>query len=243
MADEHNDDLDGIEEQDDAVIGAAFRWSLIVFAAVAAIVAVGFLLSREKPEEVVVDEAEVQAPRAIAELDDPEPPTVPFTDVTAQAGIAMTHSNGAYGESLLPETMGSGVAFLDFDNDGDQDLLFSNATAWPWRDGDPTSTPALYRNRGDGTFDDVTEDSGLDAPIYGTGIAAADFDADGLVDVFLAAVGENRLYRNVGNGRFELVPNGPAGDAGEWSTSAAFFDYDRDGDLDLFVANYVRWSK
>ncbi|MEL7449637.1 MAG: CRTAC1 family protein [Pseudomonadota bacterium] len=243
MTSQHDAPTPETEEQDDAVIGTAFRWSLIVFAAVAGVVAVALLLLREAPEETVVDEAEVAAPMDLADLEDPEPPAVSFTDITAQAGITMTQVNGAYGESLLPETMGSGVAFLDFDNDGDQDLLFSNGTRWPWRTEELEATPALYRNRGDGTFEDVTAGSGLDVPLYGTGVAVADYDADGLVDVFLAAVGENRLYRNVGDGRFELVSDGPAGADDAWSTSAAFFDYDADGDLDLFVANYVKWSK
>lgn len=174
-------------------------------------------------------------------------PSVKFTDVTATAGIKFVHNTGATGEKLLPETMGGGCAFLDFDNDGDQDILLVNSTYWP--NGVPAgkqpTTSALYRNDGKGNFTDVTAGSGLDVPIYGMGAAIGDFDNDGLVDIFITAVGQNRLFRNQGNGKFGDVTTatGVAGDAKEWSTGATFVDIDRDGDLDLFVINYVRWSR
>jgi hypothetical protein len=171
-------------------------------------------------------------------------PELIFTDVTRAANIDFTHNNGAYGERLLPETMGGGVAFLDFDNDGDQDLLFINSSPWPWREADAKSTSKLYRNRGDGTFDDVSMAVGMDLNLYGMGVAVGDYDGDGYVDVFVTAVGSNRLMRNVNGEKFVDVTaaTGVGGDDTAWSSSATFFDFDRDGDLDLFVANYVTWS-
>ena len=171
-------------------------------------------------------------------------PELIFTDVTRAANIDFTHNNGAYGERLLPETMGGGVAFLDFDNDGDQDLLFINSSPWPWRKADAKSTSKLYRNRGDGTFDDVSMAVGMDLNLYGMGVAVGDYDGDGYVDVFVTAVGSNRLMRNVNGEKFVDVTaaTGVGGDDAAWSSSATFFDFDRDGDLDLFVANYVTWS-
>ncbi|MEM7350308.1 MAG: CRTAC1 family protein, partial [Acidobacteriota bacterium] len=155
------------------------------------------------------------------------------------------HVNGGYGDKLLPETMGGGVAFFDFDEDGDEDLLFVNSSYWPHRQtADPRPTMALYANDGQGGFTDVTRQASLDVSFYGMGAAVADYDADGDQDLFLSAVGKNRLYRNEG-GRFSEVAAsaGVAGASDEWSSSAGFFDVDNDGDLDLFVCNYVRWSK
>ena len=135
------------------------------------------------------------------------------------------------------------VAFLDFDNDGDQDLLFVNSSSWPWREPDPAAAAALYLNRGDGVFDQV--EVGLAEPLYGMGVAVGDYDGDGYPDVFLSALGANRLYRNLEGKTFSDVTEAPgvAGDPDQWSTSAAFLDFDRDGDLDLFVTNYVKWSR
>jgi hypothetical protein len=175
-----------------------------------------------------------------------EIPNATFTDVTAQAGIHFIQVNGAYGEKLLPETMGGGVAFLDFDNDGHQDLLFINSSYWPDHvpAGKRNPTMALYRNDGRGHFSDVTEGSGLDFSCYGMGVAVGDYDNDGLPDVFITAVGGNHLFHNEGGGKFREVTatTGVGGAADGWSTSAAWIDYDNDGKLDLFVCNYVRWS-
>jgi len=165
-----------------------------------------------------------------------------FIDITKSAGIRFTHNTGAFGKKYLPETLGPGAAFLDFDNDGWQDILLQNGMDWPGHKRKRT-TPALYRNNRNGTFSDVTKASGLDFEIYGMGIAAADFNNDGFVDVFLSAVGQSRLLMNTGKGTFVDVTR-KAGLFGKeaFSTSALWFDYDKDGRSDLFVANYVRWS-
>src|SRR5438552_12631576 len=148
-----------------------------------------------------------------------EIPTVTFTDITAAAGINFAHNNGAYGDKLLPETMGGGVAFFDFDNDGDQDLLLINSTYWPGHipPGRQPTTMALYRNDGKGHFEDVTAGSGLDVSFYGMGVAIGDYDNDGLPDVFITAVGENHLFHNLGNGTFSDV-TAQAGVAGSGAT-------------------------
>jgi len=166
---------------------------------------------------------------------------VTFADVTSQAGIRFRHTSGAFGRKYLPETMGSGAAFLDVDADGWQDVFLVNAANWPGRQG-PPSFSALYRNNGDGTFSDITRVAGLQVELYGLGVASADFDNDGLVDLYLTALGRNRLFRNLGQSRFaDVTGRALVGDPG-FSTSAAWVDYDRDGWVDLFVANYVQWS-
>jgi hypothetical protein len=166
---------------------------------------------------------------------------VVFTDQTAAAGIVFRHTNGGFGKKYLPETMGAGGAFLDFDGDGAQDILLVNSTRFAGRPG-PGTLPALYRNQGNGTFKDVTRGSGLDVEMYGMGVTAADYDNDGDADVYLTGLGGNRLFQNQGHGRFTDVTAKAGVGNGGFSTSAAFFDYDKDGRLDLFVANYVQWS-
>ncbi|HVG18290.1 MAG TPA: CRTAC1 family protein [Blastocatellia bacterium] len=164
-----------------------------------------------------------------------------FTDVTAQAGIRFKHNSGAYGKKYLPETLGSGCAFLDYDNDGWQDMLLINSMNWPDHKG-AKSFPALYHNNHNGTFTDVTREAGLGVEVYGLGCAAADYDNDGNVDVYMTCLGANRLFRNLGGGKFaDVTAKTGTGDAG-FSTSAAWLDYDKDGKLDLFVCNYVEWS-
>lgn len=170
-------------------------------------------------------------------------PDLPFTDVTAAAGISFEHDNGAYGERLLPETMGGGVAFFDYDNDGDPDLLLVNSKAWPDTPAPGDARSALYANHGNGTFEDVSLSAGLDLSIYGQGVAVGDYDSDGRTDVFVTAVGKNRLLRNTRDGFTDVTALAGVGGGDEsWSTSAGFLDYDRDGDLDLFVCNYVTWT-
>ena len=165
-----------------------------------------------------------------------------FVDVTEAAGIDFVHENGAFGEKYLPETMGSGVAFFDADGDGDQDLLFVNSRRWPGHRTQPEPTAALYLNRGDGSFEDKTTGSGLDVPLYGIGVAIADYDADGDQDLYLTVLGPNRLLENTGGGVFREAPHAPSVADPGFSSVATWLDADRDGDLDLFLLNYVEWS-
>jgi len=175
-------------------------------------------------------------------------PGAVFVDVAAEAGIDFGHVNGATGAKFLPETMGSGVAVFDYDGDTDLDLLFVQSRRWK---GAAQPTMRLFRNEGDWRFVDVTKGSGLDVVCYGMGVAVADYDADGDLDVYITCLGPNLLFRNEG-GRFARVEGAPDGgtwkdDAGieqpSWSTGAAWFDADADGDLDLVVVSYVQWTE
>jgi hypothetical protein len=169
-------------------------------------------------------------------------PGFQLVDVTSQAGIHFQHNSGAYGGKLLPETLGSGCAFLDYDGDGWQDILLVNAMDWPGHKRQRT-TLRLYRNNRNGTFADVTKSAGLDIEMYGMGVAVGDYNNDGFPDILITCVGQNRLFHNTGKGTFVDVTQ-KSGLQGRqaFSTSAIWFDYDRDGFLDLFVCNYVRWS-
>jgi enediyne biosynthesis protein E4 len=163
-------------------------------------------------------------------------------DVTQQAGINFRHNSGAYGGKLLPETLGSGCAFFDYDADGYPDILLVNSMDWPGHQR-TRSTLKLYKNNRNGTFSDVTRAAGLDIELYGMGVAVADYNNDGFPDILITCVGQNRLLLNTGKGTFRDVTksSGLAGRSA-FSTSALWFDYDRDGHLDLFVCNYVNWS-
>ncbi len=165
-----------------------------------------------------------------------------FTDVTAASGLRFKHNSGAYGGKLLPETLGSGCAFLDYDRDGWQDILLINGMDWPGHKRQP-SPLRLYHNNRNGTFTDVTHAAGLDMEMYGMGVAVGDYNNDGFPDIFVSCVGQSRMFRNTGKGTFIDATKscGLLGHTG-FSTSALWFDYDRDGLLDLFVCNYVRWS-
>jgi len=165
-----------------------------------------------------------------------------FRDATAAAGIKFVHNNGAYGKKYLPETLGPGVAFIDYDNDGWPDIFLVNGMDWP---GHPAkhSTPKLYHNNHDGTFTDVTHKAGLDVEMFGLGVTVGDYDNDGNDDLFVTAYGQSHLFHNNGNGTFtDVTQKAGLGGVKEFSTSAAWVDYDRDGRLDLVVANYVTWS-
>jgi enediyne biosynthesis protein E4 len=163
-------------------------------------------------------------------------PPPPFVDITATSKIDFVHESGATPEKYMVETFGSGVAAIDYDNDGFPDLYFVN--------GAPGASNALYHNNKDGTFTDVTQKAGVAANgnrAHKTGVAAGDFDNDGHLDLYVTALGPNILYRNNGDGTFTDVTQkaGVAGAPTEWSTSTGFFDFDRDGDLDLYVTNYL----
>jgi hypothetical protein len=165
-----------------------------------------------------------------------------FTDVTTQGGIHFQHNSGAFGGKFLPETLGSGCAFLDYDRDGWQDILLINGSDWPGHK-KTRSTLRLYHNNGNGTFTDVTARAGLDVELYGMGVAVGDYNNDGFPDILITCVGQNRLFRNTGKGTFVDATNASGlGKRDGFSTSALWFDYDRDGLLDLFVCNYVKWS-
>ena len=175
----------------------------------------------------------------------PAPPSAPgfrLVDVTAGAGVQFRHNSGAYGGKLLPETLGAGCAFLDYDGDGWQDILLINGTDWPGHKRE-RSTLKLYRNNRNGTFSDVTRSAGLDVEMYGMGVAVGDYDNDGYPDILVTCVGQNVLFKNTGKGTFrDVTKTSGLGGRQAFSTSAVWFDFDRDGLLDLFVCNYVKWS-
>lgn len=169
--------------------------------------------------------------------------TVRFTDITRAAGIHFTHNNGAFGKRYLPETLGPGCAFIDYDDDGYPDILLVNGSDFPGHPVRGATTLRLYHNNGNGTFTDVTARSGLAITMYGLGVAIGDYDNDGYDDIFVSALGQSRLFHNNHNGTFTDVTKAAGLDGlQEFSTSAAWVDYDRDGKLDLIVANYVQWS-
>ena len=193
------------------------------------------------PGATVADTStQTPSPSASPSLPRPSGP-VEFTDVSAQARIHFKHNSGAFGKKYLPETLGAGAAFLDYDSDGWQDVLLVNSMDWPEHK-TAKSFLALYHNNQDGTFTDVTRQAGLAVEMYGIGVAVADYDNDGNDDIYITCVGPNHLFRNLGGGKFaDVTSRSGVGDPG-FSTSAVWFDYDNDGKLDLFVANYVDWS-
>ena len=163
----------------------------------------------------------------------------PFTDITRAAGIDFVHVNGASPDKHLVETMGSGAALVDIDNDDWVDIVLVDGGSFADRKVASTARHRVYRNRRDGTFLDVSEASGIRQRDYGMGICAGDFDNDGWIDLYLTNFGPNVLYRNRRDGTFVDVTRAAGVGAAQWSTSCAFADLDRDGDLDLFLTNYV----
>ena len=231
-------------EQNDQIIGQAFRWSVAAFAICAVIVLAVVILNR-KPQPVPTVEQEVGLP-ALRESVPVELPTIRFTDVTQSGGTLFVHENGAVGNKLLPETMGGGCAFLDVDNDGDQDLILVNSQHWATADNPPVATDrlVLYLNDGQGIFRDATDEWGLNVTVYGMGAAVGDYDNDGNVDLFVSALGRNVLLKNDGRKFVDVTEESQTGGADDaWSTSCGWFDFDNDGDLDLFVCNYLAWSR
>ena len=196
-----------------------------------------------QPAQPAASEPSAQSKAPTATASAPVRPSGPvtFTDVTAQAGIHFRHNNGAFGKKYLPETMGSGVCVIDYDNDGWPDILFVNGSDWPGHKTKRT-TPALYHNNRNGTFTDVTKQAGLNVEMYGMGCAVGDYDNDGYDDIYITAIGGSHLFHNNGNGTFsDVTKRAGVADAG-FPTGAVWFDYDHDGRLDLFVAHYVEWS-
>ncbi len=176
---------------------------------------------------------------------------ISFSDITAKAGIDFKHYSGAKGKKYMPETVGGGVSFLDFDNDGKLDILFISSTDWPNSPNPKPHYPVLYHNNGDGTFTDVTAKSGLKIDVYGMGAAVGDYDNDGWPDIYLTCIGPNHLFHNNHDGTFTDVtakagvagvPVDPGGIQFKWSSSATWCDYDKDGIPDLFVCQYVKWT-
>ena len=233
------------QSSNDAAFARVFRKGIIVCGALA-IAVIAVLLIKNRGRQTPRHETTLNAPglpaRAVAEI-----PDAKFTDITTASGITFKHFNGATGDKLLPETMGGGVAFLDYDGDGAPDLLFVNGAPWPWRTNPPANPPtmALFHNDGKGRFTEVTAGSGLDVSFQGMGVAVGDYDNDGRPDVFVTGVGARRLFHNLGGGKFSDVTAaaGVGGTTNDWSTGATWIDYDNDGDLDLFVCHYVRWSR
>ena len=172
------------------------------------------------------------------------PRTEIFTDVTEQAGITWRHFSGESQDRFLIETMGGGVAFLDFDGDGLQDLFFVNGGETPHGKSTTPIHNGLYRNLGDGRFQDVAAKAGVDRlPFYGMGVAAGDFDNDGFPDLYVTGFPRSALFHNNGNGTFtDVTDRAGIKNAGRWAASAAWFDFDRDGYLDLLVTNYAQFS-
>jgi len=169
-------------------------------------------------------------------------PLFQLKDVTSQAGIDFRHNSGAYGGKFLPETLGSGCAFLDYDSDGYPDILLVNSMDWPGHKR-IRSALKLYKNNRNGTFSDVTRAAGLDIEVYGMGVAVGDYNNDGFPDILITCVGQNHLFLNTGKGTFrDVTKSSGLGSRMAFSTSALWIDYDRDGHLDLFVCNYVNWS-
>ncbi len=228
--------------QDDDIIGVYFKRSIWVFLGLGLLGAALWWWQQRDTSEVVVVEGNAPA-AAVVTAQDPGAPSIRFSDVAKESGIDFVHTNGAYGQKLLPETMGGGVALFDYNNDDLVDILLINSSNWPDQPDSGAVTHALYRNTGNWQFENVTASAGLDFADYGMGVAVGDYNGDGFEDIYITNVGPNTLLRNDNGERFVKVDLGTAGGKDEWSTSAAFFDMDADGDLDLFSANYVVWSK
>ncbi len=169
--------------------------------------------------------------------------TLRFVDIGDRAGVHFTHTDGGSGRHYFIEQIGAGCAFIDYDNDGLLDIFAVNGAPLPGYKGPANPHSALYRNLGNGKFEDITERAGLSTTFYGHGVCAGDFDNDGFIDLFVTCTGKDHLYHNLGNGTFKdiAIPAGVSGDDGI-HTSACFVDYDNDGKLDLYVCGYVKWT-
>ncbi len=226
----------------EAIIRKAFyRSSLTIVIALIAGYAI-YHFTRQQPVSEPVKQEAVKGPVTKQQVSI-KIPDVHFTDITHNAGIDFVHTNGAYGDRLLPETMGGGGGFIDYDNDGDQDIILVNATYWPGKQQNNIPTSRLYDNDGTGHFSDASASAGLAINSYGMGLAVGDYDNDGWDDVYITTLNKNYLLHNE-QGKFVDATEaaGVAGFDKDWGTAAVFFDFDNDSDLDLFVANYVEWS-
>ena len=233
------------DQQNDAVIGRALWASLGMLACIGLLIGAGiwaYVLTRPKPVEVVTTVAQATKRESVKVT----LPKIPLVNIAEQTGIDFEHFTGKEGQRLLPETMGGGGGFLDYDNDGDQDILCVNGGPWSWARETPEKMPTMhvYQNDGKGKFNDVTKEVGLAQTFYGMAPAFGDYDNDGWVDVYITAVGKNHLYHNK-SGVFEDVTEamGIGGSEDDWNCPALWFDYDRDGKLDLMVGKYVQWSR
>lgn len=236
---------------DDQAVGKAFRWSLAALLGAAALGGGIWWVRQRTPAETRLAPEPAAAPEVRAVAAPEALPILPFAERGAALGVGFERTNGAVGDKLLPETMGGGVAFFDYDNDGWDDLFFVDGASWPDAS---TATRVenarcrLYRNEAGKGFRDVTEETGAGVMLQGMGVACGDYDGDGHVDLFITAVGGNVLLRNSagpdGQRTFKDVTAlaGLAGTPEAWSTGAAFVDLDQDGDLDLVVIHYVKWS-
>jgi hypothetical protein len=190
-----------------------------------------------------------ESPKAFSENSSEKPSTNPFNvqfrDVTKAAGIRFRHERAASDQKLYTETMGAGVAWIDYNQDGFLDAFFVNSGYTPYFHPDKPPQPALYRNNGDGTFTDVTEQAGLHTDgTFFFGVAVGDFDNDGYPDIYMTGYRHSVLYHNNGDGTFtDVTAKAGVGNDGAWATAAGWFDYDRDGKLDLLVTNYVQFDE
>lgn len=237
---------EGEDQADDAIVGKAVFWSLIVIVPVLLVgLAVWFWLT-SKPSVVVENRSKESVLSKLRDTKSVDIPQFVWTDATDAVGLDFVHCNGHSLEKLLPETMGGGVACFDFDQDGYTDLLFTNSCHWEEaKNQAERPSVALYRNQGDGKFANVTKQVGLETIGYGMGVAIGDYNGDRWPDVFLSFLGKNRLFRNEGGKSFVDVTEeaGVAGNPNDWSTSCGWFDANNDGNLDLVVCNYLEWSK
>src|SRR3954453_8065640 len=171
------------------------------------------------------------------------PSPIKFRNVAQSAGLSFVYRNSPTADKYFVESAPGGLAVFDYNNDGRPDIFFTNGAPTPALVKNlPSYSNRLYRNDGELRFTDVTAAAGVEGVGYAMGAAAADYDNDGRVDLFVAGVRQNQLLHNRGDGRFEDVTAASGIASGDWAVAAAWFDYDNDGRLDLMVVQYVQWS-